>query len=1016
MKSLISGILSLFMVSFIFAAPPELMQDLRWRLVGPLRAGWSTCAEGIPDEPDTFYFGAADGGVWKTTDAGNTWQSIADSAPFSSVETMAISGGPKRVIYVGTGQTSTRYDIMEGNGVFKTEDDGKTWKSLGLADTLHIGRILVNPTDPNVVLVAALGHVFGPNAERGVFRSTDGGERWTKVLFADENTGAVDLASDPAYPNIIYAATWQLRLRPWLSYFEPQVGPGSGIWKSTDGGQTWKQTSRNGIPPGLLGRIGLAVAPQTNGQRIYAAIMVGEKGGLFRSDDGGDSWKLVNKDSTIPSTYFGRLTPDPANPDVLYVPGVHSRRSTDGGQTFVSVKGAPGGDDYHFYWINPKHPDHSVYASDQGTTVSVNGGLTWTPWYNQATGQFYRISTDNQFPYWIYSGQQDTGTVGTASRSDYGQLTFRDWHPVGGDERDYDLPDPDNPGIIFGSGLGGRLSRWDSTTGRVTNVAPWPASAYALLPTAIKYRYTWFTPIAFSPRPDHALYLGAQVLFRSLDKGKSWEIISPDLSGAEAKGSKCPDTVTTQQATACGYGVIYTINPSPLQDGLIWVGTDNGRVQLTRDSGKTWTNVAPPAVQDWSKISSIDASSIDPGTAYISVDRYRMDDRAPYIYRTHDFGKTWTPIVTGLPDGSWVNVVRQDPAQSKLLYAGTRTGVFVSFDDGDHWQTLQLNLPRTAVNDLQIHGDDLVIGTQGRAIWILDNASPLRHVTEMAAASAPMLLPPAPAFRISRNENRDTPLPPEFPRTQNPPVGAVLDYFLPNASAQQVVFEIVNEQGEILSTFRSNDKPQTLNATMRFPSFWVPPAATVTTKAGLNRFIWDLRLPRPKSSEYDVSIAAVPGVDITLLPQGIPVLPGKYTVRLTADGKTSTQPLMVKSDPRVSVKLEDMQAQLSFYSEVGKVLAEVSEKYDVLQARDETLKKLAEGKEALDAKKEQDQMAPLLAESGDISLAVVFTDLRSLAEDLESAEGPPTPAQRALLEDCRRRMTAIEPLLKTKKK
>jgi photosystem II stability/assembly factor-like uncharacterized protein len=977
-----------------FAVVPEDLQDLRWRLAGPLRAGWSTCAEGLPDEPNTFYFGGADGGIWKTIDAGVTWSPIADRAAFSSVGALAIAQTKPPTIYVGSGQVDARYDIMNGNGVYKSEDDGKTWIALGLSDSQHIGRILIDPRDPKVLLVAALGHVFGTNTERGVFRSEDGGQHWTKVLFIDENTGAVDLASDPASPDIVYAATWQLRRYPFLDYFLPAGGPGSGIWKSTDGGKTWTRTSQKGLPDGPLGRVGLAVGANTNGQRIYASVSAKVKGGLYRSDDGGSTWQYVNEDTALASSYFGRITSDPHNADVLYVMGQSIKRSADGGKTFTIIKGAPGGDDYHFYWINPKHPEQSIVASDQGTAVTINGGKTWSPWYNQATGQFYYLSTDNRFPYWIYSGQQDSGTAAVASRSDYGQLTFREWHPVGGDERDYDIPDPEDPNIVYGSGLGGRLSKWDARTGRVSNISPTPITNYGVRPTTIKYRYTWFTPIAVSKRKPYALYQGAQYLFRSLDKGQTWEIISPDLTGTEPGRKDCLGDVPIERTTACGYGVIYTINPSTTAEGTIWVGTDNGRIWLTRDNAKHWTNITPAGLKDWSKVASIDPSSTDPATAYAAVDRHRMDDRQPYVYRTHDYGKTWTAIASGLPAEAWVNVVRQDPQKAGLLYAGTRTGVYVSFDDGDHWQPLQLNLPTSSVNDLIVHDRDIVVATEGRAIWILDDVTPLRALHERNAEQ-PLLVPPAPAFRVSNNENRDTPLPPEMPAAENPPTGAIIDYFLPSGIAEATL-EILDAKGSVIRTFSSADKPQRPEAERYFSEFWLQPLPVLPIRPGHNRFVWNLRYERPAAAEYQFSIAAIPGEDTPAIPAGMLVQPGRYTVRFTVkNGKAFTQPLEVRLDPRSKSSIQDLSAQYALYREASEALKKASK--TVKDAKEEQ-KKLKNAVSS-DAKEKGEQLGKMLDTTDKNSPASVEEDLRSLVADLESSDGPPTSAQRATLQE-----------------
>jgi len=621
-------------------AAADATDNLSWRLLGPMRAGWSTVAEGIADQPDTYYFGAHGGGVWKTTDSGATWKPVFDSVPAASIGALAIAPGDANTIYVGTGEVAARYDIAAGSGVYKSTDGGKTWNSVGLAATRHIGAIEVDPRNAGHVLVAALGHYFGPNRERGVFRTEDGGKTWQQTLFIDADTGTVDLATDPANPDIVYAAAWQVRNYPWLSYFQPNSGPGSGLYRSADGGKTWKRITGNGWPTATLGRVGVAAAAAG---RVYAVVNAApysgniahaateNQGGLYRSDDGGANWQRVASESWLANDYFGRLTVDPANRDRIFATGQSVRVSTDAGAHWKIFKGAPGGDDYHFIWINPKHTDRIVVASDQGTAVSVNGGASWSDWYNQPTGEFYHLATDNRFPYWVYSGQQDSGTVGIASRSDYGVLSFRDWHPVGGDERDYDIPDVQDPNIVYGSGLGGHLSRWDARTGEVQNISPWPVSSYGQRPTSVKYRYTWITPIAMSQKAPFPLYQGAQVLFRSTDQGRTWATISPDLSAKSAAAKKCEGNLTLPAARDCGYGVIYSIGLSPRDNDEIWIGTDDGLIQRTRDGGAHWDNVTPAKlVPAWAKVATIDVSAPAPGSAYAAIDNHRQDDFAPH--------------------------------------------------------------------------------------------------------------------------------------------------------------------------------------------------------------------------------------------------------------------------------------------------------------------------------------------------------------------------------------------------
>jgi len=899
---------------------PSLYAEMRWRLVGPFRGGWSTCAVGVPDEPNTFYFGAAGGGLWKTDDAAQTWTPLFQNEATAVVGALAIAPSDPKIVYVGTGQVDTRYDIASGEGVYRSTDGGKTWRHLGLEATRAIGRILVDPRNPDVVLVAALGHIFGPNADRGVFRSEDGGRTWKKTLFVNEDTGAVDMACDPEDPAVVYAAVWQARNFPWLSYFQPDVGMGSGLYRSADGGKTWKRLSSGGWPSGELGRIGLATA---SGGRVYAIVDArpylatlhsskeeGTPGaGLYRSDDAGATWQRVNGDPEFASSYFGRLTVDPGSRDTVYLMGQSVRRSDDGGKTFRIVKGAPGGDDYHFFWINPKHPDHRVLASDQGTVVTVNDGRTWSSWFNQPTGQFYHVSTDDRFPYWIYSGQQDSGTVGIASRGNDGLLTYREWHPVGAEERGWDVPDPTDPNIVYGSGLGGNLTRYDARTGQVEDISPLPESTYAQRPTGLKYRYTWISPLGVSRLAPHTLYFGSQVLLRSTDRGHHWEVVSPDLSGAVPGTKGCEGQITLANARPCGFGVIYSLSLSPLDDREIWAGTDDGLIHVTRDGGKTWQNVTPAGLVAWSKVSSLDTSPLAAGTAYAAVDAQRLDDFTPHAYRTRDFGRTWTAITSGLPASGYVSVVRSDPIRQGLLYAGTGAGVFVSFDDGDHWQSLQLNLPTAWVRDLTVHGQDLVAATQGRAIWVLDDVTPLRQITAEVAGSPAYLFRPAPATRVRRDENRDTPLSPETPAGQNPPAGAVIDYHL-NADARgSVTLEILDAQGGLVRRYSSTDAAEKLDAHRYFGEDWLTPGRPLSGAAGHHRFLWDMRSPRPKADHYEYTIAAVYGEGTGVQPEGPLALPGQYTVRLTVDRRSLTQPLSLKMDPRVKTPEVELRQQ-----------------------------------------------------------------------------------------------------------
>jgi photosystem II stability/assembly factor-like uncharacterized protein len=935
--------------------------------------------------------GSVGGGVWKTTNAGRTWNPIFDSQPIASIGAIGVAPSAPDTVYVGTGEADMRSQISYGNGMYKSTDAGRTWTHIGLDATRQIGKVIVDPRDPNVVFVAALGHVYGANPDRGVYRTRDGGATWQKVLFKNNDVGAIDLAFDPTSSQVLYAVMWNTKRPPW-SIYPPSYGPGSGLYKSTDGGANWQQLT-NGLPSDGLGRIGVAVAA-SNRNRVYA-IVDAKDGGMYRSDDAGATFRKVSGDDNRiwgRGWYFGKIVVDPKNPDLVYSSNTGVYRSRDGGRTWGEpFKGSPGGDDYHFVWVNPKHPDHIATGSDQGAVVSVNGGKSWSGWYNQPTGQFYHLAADDQFPYWVYSGQQDSGTAGVASRSDYGAISFREWHPVGGDERDYDVPDPSDALTIYASGLGGNLRRFDTRTGQSAAIDPNVVSAYAQKATTVKYRYTWITPIAVSPRDPHAIFQGAQVLFRSRDRGHSWEIISPDLSRAVAGTKGCDGAITVANAGPCGFGVIFSIALSPRTDDDIWIGTDDGLIQRTRDGGKTWTNVTPKGIDLWSSIASLDVSALDPETAYAAVDRHRLDDFTPHAWRTHDGGRSWTEIGAGLPADGFVDVVRTDPEQRGLLYAGTDTGAFVSFDDGDHWQPLQFDLPTTWVRDLLVHGNDLIAATQGRAIWILDDVSPLRQSSEAAKSSSAHLFHPAPAFRLRRSEGHDTPLPPETPLGENPPAGAIIDYWLPSAVSGPVAIEILDAKGAVVRRYSSDDPPETLKVNRYFSAAWLKPAALPSREAGHHRFVWDLRYPRPKAAGYEYSIAAIWGKDTPADPEGPLVGPGTYTVRLAAAGKTETQPLVVKMDPRVSVAPEAIGRQLEVARDAA---AELDRSYAAVEELGAYRKKVS----ASGPPPAKGTADPLAAFEGAGGFARLHRRFAAVYDAVESADAPPTAQAEAELQ------------------
>ncbi|HEX6537030.1 MAG TPA: glycosyl hydrolase [Gemmatimonadaceae bacterium] len=871
---------------------PSLFHELRWRMIGPHRGGRTVAAVGVPGHPNVFYIGVNGGGVWKSTDYGRVWTPIFDDQPTGSIGAIAVAPSDPDVIYVGTGEGLQRPDLSTGDGMYRSTDAGKTWTHLGLRDAQQIAAVVVDPRDPNRLFVAALGHPYGPNPERGIFRSTDGGRTFEKVLYEDENTGAVDVAIDPSNPQTVYAVLWAARQAPWEMGSSWTLSGKNGLFKSTDGGTTWRRVG-TGLPGAAegLGRIGIEVA-RANPRRLYAVVGADKRGGIYRSDDAGESWTLVDDDERLwgRDGDFNEIRADPTNPDVVYIANVVTWKSTDGGKHFTAFRGAPGGDDYHRVWIDPDDPKIILIAADQGAIITVNGGETWSSWYNQPTAQFYHVSTDNAFPYRVCGGQQESGSVCIRSRGPYGEITFREWYPVGVEEYGYVAPDPLDPDIVYG----GRVSRFDRRTRQVQNVAP-------RLGGSDDFRVVRTQPILFSPVDPHVLYFASNVLWKTTDGGTTWEKISPDLTRASAP---VPGTLGAFTALDPEHGkhrgVIYTIAPSYRSAKLIWVGTDDGLIHVTHDGGAHWRDVTPSALRDapWSKVSLMDASHFDTLTAYAAVNTFRLDDLRPHIYRTHDGGRTWTEITNGLPDGAIIDVVREDPERKGLLYAGSETQVWVSFDDGDHWQSLRLDMPATSIRDLVVHENDLVVATHGRSFWILDDVTPLRQLDPAVARADAFLFRPQVAYRVRWNLNTDTPLPQEEPAGENPPDGAIIDYTLRAPASGAVTLEILDDAGKLVRRYSSADAPEPPVEGRNIPDYWIRPPRRLSTAAGMHRFVWDLHYAPPAVLEFGYPIAAVYR-NTPRVPLGTWVRPGRYTVRLTVNGHAYTQPLTVKMDPNV---------------------------------------------------------------------------------------------------------------------
>jgi len=885
--------------------PDGAIQGPRWRHIGPFRAGRTKSAVGVPSQPNVFYMAATNGGVWKTTDAGRTWRPIFDAQATGSIGAVEVAPSDPSILYVGSGEGLHRPDLSTGDGMYRSNDAGRTWTHLGLRDAQQIPRIAIDPRNPERLFVAVLGHPYGPNSERGIYRSVNGGRSFEKVLYKDENTGGADVVLSPDDPNTVYAVLWEARQGPWEN--AAWSGPNSGLFKSTDGGATWTQLA-GGLPTTAdgLGRFGIGISP-SNPRRIYVTATAGNKSGLYRSDDAGATWTRTTTDTRI----FGRgddfaaVTVDPRDPNTVYAMNVVAWKSTDAGVTWKAFRGAPGGDDYQRLWINPLQPDVMLMVADQGAVITVNGGETWSSWYNQGTAQFYHVTTDNAWPYRVCGGQQESGSACVSSRGNDGSVTYRDWRPVGASEYSYVAPDPLNPDIVYG----GTVTRFDRRTGQVQNVSPNAGRGRAggAGSGPDYFRGIRTMPILFSPINKRKLYYGTNVVWSTVDGGTTWKRLSDDLSRETwTVPSSVGKYVGTPGAQPTRRGVVYTIAPSYVDSNTVWAGTDDGLIHVTRNGGRAWTNVTPPQIGPWWKVSIMDASHTDANTAYAAVNTFRLDDLRPHIYRTRDGGKTWTEIVSGIATDAPINVVREDPVRRGLLFAGSETQVWFSLDDGDHWHTLRGNMPAISIRDLVIKDDDIAIGTHGRGFWILDNITALRQWKAETATAAATLFKPAVATRVRYSMYTDTPVPPDEPRAENPPDGAMIDYYLAR-DAQRVTIEILNTSGRVLRSYASTDPTPAPADAGNVPWYWFRPATAPSTKAGLQRYTWDLHYARP-TDQCSIPISGTP-YDTKCEPEGPWVLPGTYTVRLTVDGVVHTRPLTVRMDPRVTAPLATLRLQ-----------------------------------------------------------------------------------------------------------
>ena len=884
---------------------PELFSQMSWRPIGPLRAGRGRAVAGVPSQPNIFYIGNDDGGVWKSIDYGNSWRPIFDQEPTGSIGAIAVAASDPNVIYVGTGEGNIRPDQSTGMGMYKSTDAGKTWSFIGLRETQDIAMLAVDPHDPNRVFVAALGHVYGPNKERGIFRSLDGGKTWKQVLYVNEYTSGDDIEMDPHDPNTLYATLWQQQRAPWEN--GAFGGTDGGIFKSTDGGNTWGKLTQ-GLP--AVEQALLRVAP-SDSNILYAAVSSGPeapdgKVGIYRSNDAGASWHNVTSDPR-PAMRIGGgdlpvLTIDPRDPEIVYSDTPVVWKSTDGGKTWFGFRGAPGGDDYQQTWINPNNPDIIAINSDQGAIVTVDGGQTWSSWYNQPTAAMYKVGIDETWPYRVCGGQQDSGSACVSERGDDGELTAHDWHPAGIEEYGGAAPDPLHPNLIYG----GKVSVYDRDTGQIADVGP------KALRGGGDYRVLRTMPLTFSPTDPHRLYFASNTVWQTDDGGQNWKQISPDLTrkswkapASVGKYKNSPDARPTDR----NRGVVYSLAPSPLNGDLIWAGTEDGLIWVTHDGGQHWSNVTPPQLQPFWRVFSMEASHFNPDEAYAAINTLFLNDMRPHLFRTEDGGKHWTEIDSGITPDATTNVIRQDPKRPGLLFAGTETQAWVSFDDGDHWQSLRLNMPAISVRDLKVYGDDLIAATHGRGFMVLDDITPLRQIDADVAQAPVTLYKPETAVRVRQDMNPPTPW--RMPSLPNPPPGAVIDYYLASNASGPVTLDITDSRGKLVRHFSSAEPEKPLDpAKLDVPDWWPRPPVNLSTEAGMHRFVWDMHYPPMPGALQTLDDMQAVEHNTPLLPSSPWILPGNYTVKLTVDGQSRTQPLTVKMDPRVQTPAPALQQQL----------------------------------------------------------------------------------------------------------